>query len=402
MKIDAYAVIMICGAIDGFGHNSVFAAEIDSALAEFNIAARIIDYRLDFGKIRESLEDDNCLFFICFNGFGSELSLAGSQPGDFYSAFQYFNKNIFDLMHDLPTHEAMSHQAKIRFPRRYLLSTDFGYVQEAHELDIHNVRYTPSITFPRTQAQMRTKGKQDRSKFRRRGIQWLLPVQLPPPSSVRQRLASARSYRGAILKQIFESVSEACISDLKLDLRVETRRACREIGLLFDAFNPDHRFLMTAIADLVKFERRRRLLEGLKGLPITVLTSDISGERSGGFDYLPARTFKELLALMMESEAVICPLPHHTGFHERAMGAFSGGAAVLAAPNAVLESEFVDGRDFLSYQSIGELVELIGRFSEDPEALHAIAESGRERAHARFSPNRLVEVIVSLAQVYRK
>ncbi|WP_162246052.1 MULTISPECIES: glycosyltransferase [unclassified Aureimonas] len=395
MMPNSYAVILICREIDGFEHNSVFANEIASALIEFDISSKIYDYRTHPRLVKDALQDERCVFFICFNGFGSELSLANDEIGQLNSVFQKFNKPLFDVMHDCPTNETLSHQMLLNYPQRYVLSTDYGYVHEAHELNIHNVRFVPSITFPKTQPDVV-------SDVGRRSIRWLLPIQLPPPSLVKARLAVYRSYRARILKNIFEAVSDACIADLCLDPRVETRRACREVGLLFDAFNADHRFLLTAIADLVKFERRRNLLQGLAGLPITILTTASMEDTShGGFEYLPARNFGELLAAMANSDGVICPLPHHTGFHERALGAFSVGAAVLAAPNAVLESEFVDGRDFLSYSRVEELAEMLGRLSDEPQVLSEIAERGHSRAHQRFSPKRLVEAILSLARVFR-
>lgn len=396
MSTNAYAAILICGEIDAFQHNSVFAHELALALKEFQIGAKIIDYRSHPRAIHSALQDNDCVFFICFNGFGSELSLANDQPGRLSSAFQYYGKSVFDVMHDCPTHETLVHQMGVNFPLRFVLATDYGYVQEAHELNIHNVRFVPSITFPASQPPPRRHAG-------RRTHRWLLPIQLPPPAEVRKRLAAYGGYRAKIIKHIFEAVSEACIADLSLDPRVETRRACREVGLLFDAFNADHRFLLTAVADLVKFERRRSLLKALGNLPITILTSELIGpDRPKDFTYLPARSFSELLAIMADSDVVICPLPHHTGFHERALGAFSVGAAVLSAPNAVLESEFVDGRDFLSYKTADELAGLITRLSSEPDALSSIAESGRVRASARFSPTRLVETMISLAQTYRK
>lgn len=385
-----YAVFLVCGEIDTYGHNEVFAQEIGAALAELGCSSRIVDYRRESRAVQEALRDENCAFFVCFNGFGCELALTGEVPGELVSAFGYYRKQLFDLMHDCPSHESMAHQMRVLDRARMVLMTDYGYVQEAHELGIPDVRFAPSITFPLAlPATVRTAAL--------RPIQVLLPVQLPPPSAVEVRFSRGGSYRQRAFREIYEAVSELCISDLTADPRVETRRACREVGISFDPREADHRFLLTGILDRTKFVRRRDLVEALRGLPVTIVTrAHTESELLDGFLTAPARSFQDLLALMAEAECVLCPLPHMTGFHERALGAFTAGAAVVTAPNNILEMQFRHGQDMLVYRSAAELAELLPRLLAKPERLREIARSGQDIALDRFSPRRLAETMLSL------
>jgi hypothetical protein len=145
-----YVVILICDEIDHFKHNIVFAAEIAEGLCSFGMPSRIVDYRRDIRQVKDALADHDCAFLICFNGFGAELCIANRAPGDLISAFQYYGKPLFDLMHDCPSHESMAHQMHVLHKTRRLLLTDHGYIQEAHELGVPDVRFVSSITFPLT------------------------------------------------------------------------------------------------------------------------------------------------------------------------------------------------------------------------------------------------------------
>ncbi len=93
---------------------------------------------------------------------------------------------------------------------------------------------------------------------------------------------------------------------------------------------------------------------------------------------------------------MICPLPHMTGHHERALGAFTAGAAVVAAPNAVLETEFRVGQDLLIYRSAAELAAMLPDFLADHDRLRALADAGQKRAIERFSPRRLAQTMLSV------
>jgi hypothetical protein len=390
---DSYAVMLVCNEIDGFGHNAVFAEEIGTALAELGQPSRILDYRSEPRRVQSALTDPDCAFMICFNGFGCELSLANAEPGRLDSAFGYFRKPLFDLMHDCPSHDSMAHQVPIRHPIRRLLLTDYGYVQEAEELGFASVRYVPSITFPHSlPASAALPGE--------RPIRALLSVQLPPPSCVDQRFGQSGGYRRRILCEVYDAVSELCIADLRADPRVETRRACREAGICFDPNDADHRFLLTSILDRVKFRRRQDLVWALAGLPVTLITTHY-GETDlpPGLLTAPSRSFRELLATMAEADCVICPLPHMTGHHERALGAFTAGAAVVAAPNAVLETEFCVGQDLLIYSSAAELASMLPEFLADQDRLRATAQAGRDKALKLFSPRRLAETMLSMIGV---
>jgi hypothetical protein len=225
----------------------------------------------------------------------------------------------------------------------------------------------------------------------------LLPVQLPSGDAVSQRFEPSAGYRHRVLHEIYEAVSEACVADLRADPRVETRRACREAGVGFDPNDVDHRFLLTSILDRVKFKRRGDLVWALAGAPVTVITALHSEtDLPPGISTAPARSFRELLGIMAQADCVICPLPHMTGHHERALGAFTAGAAVVAAPNAVLETEFCVGQDLLIYRSAAELAAMLPDFLADHDRLRAIADAGRKRALKRFSPRRLAQTMLSV------
>ena len=69
----------------------------------------------------------------------------------------------------------------------------------------------------------------------------------------------------------------------------------------------------------------------------------------------PSRSATGLLQIMGDSRFVICPTPHMTGFHERALGAFTAGAMVVSTPNEIIETNFVTGAEFLFARNETEL-----------------------------------------------
>ncbi len=390
---DRYAVLLTCGEIDQFGHNEVFAKEIAAALGELGVASRIVDYRRESRRVHDALRDENCAFVVCFNGFGSELAFANRTPDRLVSAFGYYGKLLFDLMHDCPTHESMAHQMRMLDSSRRLLLTDYGYVQEAAELGVPHVHFVPSITFPKALPPSRRAND-------RRPVQVLLPIKLPSTSEVDARFGAQDTYLRRIFREVYESVTDACLADLGADPRVETRRACREASICFDVHNADHRLLLTAILDRVKYTRRRALVQALRGLPVTLVTADHDEtELPDGMSTAPARSFRELLALMTEAAIVLCPLPQMTGYHERALGAFTAGAAVVAAPNDVLETQFRHGQDMLTYRSESELAALLPDLLAEPDRLRAMARGGQAVALEQFAPRRLVETILSTCRL---
>jgi spore maturation protein CgeB len=148
----------------------------------------------------------------------------------------------------------------------------------------------------------------------------------------------------------------------------------------------------------VKFERRRRILRAISHLPITVIgdqTPDI-GISQGKLRFQTSRTFDHLLHLMADSRAVICPTPHMTGFHERVLGAMSAGSAVLSSPNHLLQSQFVDGKELLFFKDEASLVRVAEKVFSDPGTIERIADEGHKRSAALFSPERFVELTLSI------
>ena len=138
-------------------------------------------------------------------------------------------------------------------------------------------------------------------------------------------------------------------------------------------------------------------------LPVSIMSRVPLEEATPGcrLRYIPPRSASEMLVAMADARCVICPLPHMTGYHERALGAFTAGAAVVAAPNHVLETAFRPGQDLLIYKTEARLVAILERALDDPGWLEALADSGRERALARCSPIGLAETILSLLELER-
>ncbi len=394
-----YGVALTCGEIDQWQHNAMFANELSPAFAALGAPLKRLDYRAQPRDVYSALKDADCGFFLCFNGFGSELqvsepelrgSRAQSKPGSFRSAYEYFRKPLFDLMHDCPAHESMEHQVESQFSRRILLLTDYGYVGVAKTLGVRHARFVPSITFP-------TALPGPARPMRERSIEILLPMGFQDPEVSRRRYVDI-SHRSRVYRVIFEAVVEACAANLRLDPLHEVQAACQEAGLGFDPRDADSRFLLTTTLDFVKFERRLRLVRAVAHLPVSIMSRSPFEEGTPGCRLRPiqTRSASEMLAAMADARCVICPLPHMTGHHERALGAFTAGAAVVASPNHILETEFNHGQGVLIYQSESELVDILERSLANPDWLEPIAARGREHALAHFAPRRLAETILSL------
>ena len=398
-RAGGYGVALTCGEMDQWQHNVLFADELSPAFAASGVPLKRLDYRAQPRDVYRALNDADCAFFLCFNGFGSELqvsepelraSRAQPKPGCFRSAYEYFHKPLFDLMHDCPAHESMEHQVESLFSRRNLLLTDYGYVGMAKTLGVRHARFVPSIAFPTT-----LPGPP--RPMRARSIEILLPLGFQDPEVSRRRYVDT-SYRGRVYRVIFEAVVEACVANLRLDPLHEVLAACQDAGLEFDPRDPDSRFLLTTALDFVKFARRQRLVRAVAHLPVSIMSRAPFEEGTPGCRLRPiqTRSASEMLAAIAETRCVICPLPHMTGYHERALGAFTAGAAVVASPNHILETEFNHGQGVLIYQSELELVDILEKTLASPDWLEPIAARGRERALARFSPLRLAETILSL------
>ncbi len=91
-----YVMFLVCQDVDVFGHNAVFARELGAALADCGLNSRIVDYRLEIPRVHAALRDEDCIFFVSFNGFGSELSLANQNPGEL-PLFSVITENPFSI-----------------------------------------------------------------------------------------------------------------------------------------------------------------------------------------------------------------------------------------------------------------------------------------------------------------
>lgn len=390
---ELYAVVLTASERDKYSHNSVFANELIAAFEALNVSMRSLDYAKEARHVSHALRDSNCLFFLCFNGFGSELLLTTKTPGELISAYEFYKKPLFDLMHDCPAHETMGHQLDSIGRTRNLLLTDYSYAHVARMLGIANVRAISSITFPATIGRAAT-------PLSKRSIDVLLPIGLSSAESSRRRHGGATSYKDRLHREIFECVTEQTLSSLGADPLIEMLAACQQIGIVADFRNADLRFLLSSIVDYVKFKRRRELVDAVKHLPISVVSDhDLQADFSNSsLKFIGEQTFPNLLKSMTHSKSVICPLPHHAGFHERALGAFTAGALVVAAPNEILETHFIQGQDMLTYRSFDELAAILERNlpSSAVDNMQAMAASGQTKALNRFSPHRLASTILSL------
>ena len=112
---------------------------------------------------------------------------------DFDRRTEYFQKPLFDLMHDCPAHESMEHQVESLFRRRFLLLTDYAYVGVAKALGVRHARFVPSIAFPTTLPD-------PPRKLRDRSIEILLPMGFQAPEISRHRHSNV-SYRRRIYRE---------------------------------------------------------------------------------------------------------------------------------------------------------------------------------------------------------
>jgi hypothetical protein len=165
----------------------------------------------------------------------------------------------------------------------------------------------------------------------------------------------------------------------------------------------DDRFLLTTIMDHVKLVRRQRLLQAIAHLPITVIidgSPDLPLENSR-IEFVETRSASAILSLMADSRCVLCPTPHFNGFHERVLGAFTAGAAVISSPNRVFQADFMHRRDLVFFRHENEAADIIAALLGNQDQLQSIAENGRVRALRLFPPARLVDTILSLLSLWR-
>ena len=383
-----YATILIRENIDAFQHNRVFAEELREAFEERNVAIDVIDYMQNAQALRRALEDKNCLFILCFNGFGSEIQIQFA-PGCLKSAYEVYQKPLIDLMHDCPAHETMSHQISSTFQQRNLFLTDYGYVSVANALGMPNVRFSPSITFPRHISKT--------PKHADRTVNVLLPIGLSNPA-----LASSRyvqdGLRNRVYRAVFDTTIWRCIGDFNLDPLTTLVRDCVDACLPLDFNTEDSRFLYSTIADFVKFERRRRILNAISHLPVTVVGDQPpdAGITTGSMKFETSRTFADLLKMMTNCRSVICLTPHMTGFHERVLGAMTAGATVISSPNYLLESLFIDREEIIFFRNENELARVIEQLIAEPLEFERIAQKGHERSASIFNPHRFAALTLSI------
>jgi glycosyltransferase involved in cell wall biosynthesis len=387
-----YGIIITRHDLDRFGHNALFAHELTVAMRHHGVPVRSLDYRSQPTELFATLREPSCAFVICFNGFGSELMFpTGVSLNSITSVFTAFSKPLLDFMHDCPAHDTMKHQVEARFPQRILLMTDYGYANVARAMGFPTVSFVPSITFPATVGP-------DAKPIENRSIPILLPVSLPSPNVVAERFVNSKEYKNRIYSTLFDSVTAAAVADWRIDPLAELLKACRDSDCGLDFGTADARFLLTAVVDYVKFARRRRLLRAVAHLPVTVISDRAFDEEIPGNNirFEPPRSATGLLQVMADSQCVVCPTPHMTGFHERALGAFTAGAVVVSTPNEVVETNFIAGGEFLFAGNEMELATTLETVLHAPEHLQSIATAGRARAMSMFHPERLAAIFLSL------
>lgn len=384
-----YAVILIRSSIDRFSHNEVFASELAPALSSFGISVRILDYIEQPVEVHKAITDKRCCFFVCFNGFGSEIKLYRS-PGSLMSAYTAYNKVLFDFMHDCPAHETMFHQMDSTFPNRRLIITDYQYAGIAYQLGVQSVHFHPSIGFPCAMSG-------PRRRIHERSIEILLPIGISSPGTAWSR-HNGSGLRNRVFRTMFEEIVSACVEDWSRDPIFDLQMKLSEVGIHSNYSDPDIRFLLTTAMDAIKFGRRQRLVKALADLPVTFVTDRPAQgiPIPANAKVQPSTSFRGLLSLMGDAKCVLSPGPHITGYHERALGTLSAEAVLVSFPNRVLEANLQRGKDFVLLSGPGQLREAISSLLSDEDAMQAIATSGHDLASTKFSPQRLAATIWNL------
>lgn len=385
-----YVVVLCNRRVDVFRHHDLQLNELVPAFARHGLSVQVIDYMEEPHRLHRTFTDPNCRFYVCFNGFGSEIVLPSGPRATLLSPFHIHGKPLFDIMHDLPLHDSMEHQFAARGSDRHMLVTDYGYAMLARLAGYGNVRFVDSIAYPQAlSGHIRP--------YRDRRIEVLLPINLPPPRAVDDRHRS-EGLKGRVYSLVYEAAVEQAVHDWSVDPLDAVLGACTAAGLPFDINDADSRFLLSTVLDKVKFERRWRLVSVLAHLPITLLTGDGAGEpwAQQRARILKPMNVSEMFALMGDSRAVICPNPHITGHHERTLGALTAGAAVLAASNRLHETQFMHGREILFFRHLPELVEMVERVLSHPMDFAEQAEAGRARVMTLLPPERLVDTMMAL------
>lgn len=388
MTTSDYFVILVRKSIDRFHHNALFSNELIAAFAHRNWRGKVLDYIEEPKAILHALQDPYCKFFLAFNGFGTELKVTTTDPGRLYSAFEEYRKPVLDLMHDCPLHETMAHQLDSTHTARKLFITDYRYAEMALDLGVKNVTFVSSIVFPHTFKSF--------SRSKQRDIDVLFAVGLSLPGDVQNRYDSSR-FKSRIFSTIFDEVTEKCGREWPRDPAVELKATMRDLGIWFDCSDFDHRFLLTTVLDFVKFDRRQRMLTAANDLPITLISDqEISqNKQRKGMTFLKQRSATDILKLMAQSKIVLCPTTHMTGYHERPLGAFSAGAAVISAPCAPLEAHFSHGRDVFFYSNMDEMRKYLEILLADRSLISGVGEAGKITANRFFPPKLLVDTMLN-------
>ncbi|MEJ7685865.1 MAG: glycosyltransferase [Variovorax sp.] len=370
------------------------ADELAAALDAMGLAVRTFDYRKNVQQVSAALADPNCCFFVCFSGFGSELLLTSGAAGYLIAAFEHFKKPLFDLMIECPAHEEMRHQIESTGGMRHLLLTDPCNAYAARLLGVESVRTVRGIVFPKTIGA-------SIKPWSERSVGILLPIDTGDAEQVRRRHETADTYKSRTFREIFEGVAEYALSDLRVDPMVQTLIACQDIGIPADFRNRDLRFLLSSVIDYVGAARNQCLIEAIEHLPVTVVGSatPLAGQMPTALRFIDAPTPRELLAAVTDAKVVVCPFASHSGARLRAMAAFTAGAAVMAAPDEILETAFVHGKHMLTYRSFEELARFLEQAIHRDQEVESLAIDGQARALDQFSPHILASTMLSIARV---
>jgi hypothetical protein len=374
--------ILIRRDVDRFGHNDLFADEISAALENAGWRARIVDYIANSREVFDALKDRNCKFFLTFNGFGTEILMPTATPGRLHSAFEVFGRPVFDLMHDCPLHETMSHQLRSVMPVRRLMSTDVDYAWLAKAMGVRDVLPVATITFPHVASTLDVAATRD--------VEVLFAAGLCSSDISRDRIDTLTA-KGRIFRTVFDDVAGVCISDWSANPITELMQYMEDVGLATSPHDEEFRFLLSVLLDHVKFARRHAMLEALEGFPVTLVTDREPEKAMSNLTVEASRSARDLLSLMHRSKVVICPSVHALGYHERPFMAFTAGAAVVAAPNGPLQASFSHGKEFYLYQDRQSLRDAVEASLDNPD----VSLRGRQKALASFSPGRLVDTILN-------
>ncbi len=178
----------------------------------------------------------------------------------------------------------------------------------------------------------------------------------------------------------------------------------KDRGLAPDHSSAVYLDLLVAANQFIRNERRRRLLAKLAPHKMHLVWSGPKPDVQLHPDTVVAagNTLPETLSLCRQAKAMaMCLNSFPYSLSERLLSAMDRGAAVVCAPNAMIEDTFSDGDTILTldagYNNVDEQVARL----RDPSFGAALTARAQEKVRREFSPDvRVGQFISAIAQFY--